>query len=163
LSHVNFRAEVPEIDFSNTSYPDFYPDPQETVNIGPNDNNINQDVPQQNDTTEEESSKADQSINTLSGAENQSGLEPEEEPLLIPDCNPDESHETILWKRIMAEKKQRQEEYQIIQRERQMLEGERRQIMQLKTNMEQQQKDLQTREQKLIEHDHRLGSYRGVN
>jgi hypothetical protein len=44
-----------------------------------------------------------------------------------------------------------------------MLEGERRQIMQLKTNMEQQQKDLQTREQKLVEHDHRLGSYRGVN
>ncbi|HXP50432.1 MAG TPA: hypothetical protein VN922_10775 [Bacteroidia bacterium] len=45
------------------------------------------------------------------------------------DWNPDvSSHETVLWKRIIAEKQLRQQELHIIKRERQMLEGERRQL-----------------------------------
>jgi hypothetical protein len=64
------RSEGLDIDFSDTSYPESYPNP----NIEPTAI-INQNIPQQNDTTEEKSSKANQYINTLSGAENQSDLE----------------------------------------------------------------------------------------
>ena len=83
----------------------------------------------------------------------------EEEPLLM-DSNPDDSHETIFWRRIMTEKRLRQQEIHVIKREREMLEGERRQILEHKTNMEQQQKDLQTREQKLVEHEALIPSIR---
>ena len=48
------------------------------------------------------------------------------------DWNPDLSHETVLWRRILAEKQLRQQELQVIKRERQMLEVERRQLAQLK-------------------------------
>jgi hypothetical protein len=120
----NSRSEEPvnveePMDFSDISYPEPYPN----ANIEPEVNT--KSVTTKVNTPQKEDSEQHQSQSSLRMSSNKSksksDLEPEEEPLLIPDCNPDESHETILWKRIMAEKKQRQEEYQIIQRERQKL------------------------------------------
>jgi hypothetical protein len=101
-----------------------YPDPYPNPNID-HDAINNQNVPQQDDTTEEEGLEQSQVKPPLRMPQDQSksesDLEPEEEPLLITYCNPDESHETILWKRIMAEKDQRQREYRIIQRKKRQL------------------------------------------
>jgi len=91
--------DEPPIAFSDIPYPDPYPNP----NID-HDATNNQNVPQQDDTTEEEGLEQSQVKPPLRMPQDQSksesDLEPEEEPVLIPDCNPDESYETILWKRI---------------------------------------------------------------
>jgi len=141
--HILPKFEVcndePPIDFSDIPYPDPYPNP----NID-HDATINQNVPQQDDTTEEEGLEQSQVKPPLRMPQDQSksesDLEPEEEPLLIPDCDPDESHETILWKRIMAEKDQHQREYRIIQR---------RQLSRLQDR----ERELEIRESKLVEYE----------
>ena len=90
-----------------------------------NDNNINHNVPQQNVTTEEKDSEQQhQSRSTLSDSTNTSITE---EPLIM-DWNPDDSLETIFWRRIMTEKQLRQQELHVIKREKEMLERERRQL-----------------------------------
>jgi hypothetical protein len=48
------------------------------------------------------------------------------------DWDPNDSHETVLWRRIMFEKQLRQQELHVIKREREMLEEEWRQLAQLK-------------------------------
>jgi len=123
--------DLEPIDFDDHAYPISFPDPQ--VDIVSDAITINQDV----DTTIKKEER-DLERPSLPDSKNTQT----EEPSLM-DCNPDLSHETVLWNRIMEEKRIRKQDFHIIKRERQMLEGERRQIMQLKMNMEQQQQTRQ--------------------
>lgn len=87
----------------------------------------------QNETQNETPEKEERNIEQ---PKSRPSLPDSEDPSIILDWKPDESYETRSCNRIMSEKRIRQQEYQLIKRERQQFEGERRQITQLRTNID---------------------------
>ena len=72
------------------------------------------------------------------------------------DWDSEQNWSTRFWARVVVEKKERQREFQIIKRERYQLEGERRQIVQMRSDIELQKRDLQVRRNKIREEDELL-------
>jgi len=128
---------------------DFIKDPETEIQVNiESDANTrkDQDVATQDETTEEEEFEQPQPQSTLPDSEN---------PLVAVaiDWDSDQNWQTRFWARIMDERRQRQQELLLLGQKRQELEIERQQIAQIRSNIDQQKRELEVRQNKMIDYE----------
>jgi len=107
------------VDFADTPYPESYPN----IEL---DAKLSKDVNSQVETPEKKDSKQSQFQSTLRNTEDSPESSSKFE--LGIDWDSEQNWQRIFWARIIAEKKQRQQEFEILRRERFILEREKRQL-----------------------------------